>query len=183
MSQPAIRQVAGAPRKNFWNTGASTGQLKSEPILAPAGSCRFEGTISRREPTCTTRQCASAGSGGGGVQSAPARIDMSWRIKAGGKARGRRGAESAPVPHCDRPSGWDEASPSWPCFSARHRVQLSTLRSSSPVSPVSTETGSRGIVRFRSLRPGGCERSRNRACADMVRGYHIETPPERHAAS
>ena len=101
MSQPAIRQVAGAPRKHFWNTGASTGQLKSEPILAPTGSCRFEATISRREPTCTTRQCASAGSGGGGVRirAGADRACRARRIKAGGKARGQpRSREHDGVP-------------------------------------------------------------------------------------
>jgi hypothetical protein len=104
MSQPAIRQLAGAPRKNFRNTGASTGQLKSEPILAPAGSGRCEGTISRREPTCTTRRCASAGSGGGGVRirAGAERACRARRIKAGGKARGQpRSRERHLFPHCD----------------------------------------------------------------------------------
>jgi hypothetical protein len=43
MSQPAIRQVAGAPRKNFWNTGASTGQLKPEPYELPRAVADLRG--------------------------------------------------------------------------------------------------------------------------------------------
>jgi hypothetical protein len=124
MSQPAIRQVAGAPRKNFRNTGASTGQLKSEPILVPVGSCRFEETISRREPTCTTRRCASAGSGGGGVRirAGADRACRARRIKAGGKARGQpRRRERNLFPRCAsaQADGPRRHSTSWPWFSSQ----------------------------------------------------------------